>query len=208
MTGLTQTFTDKDNKIVQLQDILTVDDSWELKKRGHANMTILTHAGIQKIADAAGISKNVGYEVLIQPNANNNYQLSINATIKRGDEIVNEIGEVNRSNLTSRGKQNPTNMAQKRAYDRAVLRMLGIRGMLSEDELTDESDDNNMDNLTIDQQKKIAPVITKIINAKTTKQLTDIKYEMQKAKSQYTEEELTQIRKQWKKQFAELTKTF
>jgi hypothetical protein len=208
MEGLKQSFKNIQGDEYVLENILTTEDWWELKKRGAANMVILTHSGIQKIADLAGIEKSVQYDVLIQPHANNNYQLSINATIKQGNEYVNEIGEVNRNNLTGKGKANPTNMAQKSAYDRAVLRMLGIRGMLSEDELSDETDDKKMDNLTIDQQKKIAPVVSKIINAKTVKQLTEIKLMIKNSLNSFTEDELAHLRKQWKKQYAELAKTF
>jgi hypothetical protein len=208
MDGLKQTFKNIQGDEYVLESILTTEDWWELKKRGRPSMTILTHSGIQKIADLAGIDKTVKYEVLIQPHVNNNYQLSINATITRDGETVNEIGEVNRNNLTEKGKHNPTNMAQKRAYDRAVLRMLGIRGMLSEDELTEETDDKKMDNLTIDQQKKIAPIISKIINAKSSKDLTAVRNEIKSSLNTYTEDELNHLRKQWKKQSAELTKSF
>lgn len=206
--GLNQSFTNADSKTVHmLSDVLTESDYWELKKRGSKSL-ILTHSAIQKIADLAGIDKHVKYDVIISPNYQNNYQLSINATIKYGDTLVNEIGEVNRSNLTSRGKHNPTNMAQKRAYDRAVMRALGIRGLLSEEELTSAEDDKDMENLTVDQQKKVAKYVSKVILAKTTKDLAAVKTMIVAAKSELLLDELNYLRKIYKKKLAELSKSF
>lgn len=207
LESLKETFKNKDNNLVELKSVLIEDDVWVLKKRGSESV-ILTHNAIQKIADTAGIDKKVTYQILIQPSYQNNYQLSMEATITKGDEVVNEIGEVNRSNLNARGKNNPTNMAQKRAYDRAVLRMLGLQGLLSENELTEETDDKQMDNLTIDQQKKIAPIVSKILNAKTNAMLTAVQKEIKLTVKSYTEEELTHLRGQYKKQLATITKTF
>lgn len=205
--GLYQTFIDKDKKKVGLADLLSSTDWWEHKK-GKSKVTILTHKGMQKIADRAGISKKVDYQVLISPTAMNNYQLSINATVYRGDEVANELGEVNRASLTGKGKRNPTNMAQKRAYDRAVMRLLGISGVLSEDELVDETDDNQMEHLSIEQQKKIAPIVTKIIKAKTVADLKEVTTIMKASKANYQEDELSYLRKSWNKRNGEINEQF
>jgi len=206
MKGLEQSFKSSTGKVVFLKEVLTKDDWWELKK-GRSKVEILTHSAIQKIADLAGIDRVVAYTILIEPSYTNNYQLSIEAKITRNNECVNEIGEVNRSNLGKRGKNNPTNMAQKRAFDRAVLRLLGIEGMLSEEELAD-ADDTEMDHLTIDQQKKVAPLLSEIILCKSKTELNAFSKKMKTDKSNYTEDEITYLRKLWKKQLSELTSAF
>lgn len=206
--GLDQIFQDKDGKPTKIRDFLKPEDTWELKK-GKSKATIITHDAIKKMADHAGISSNVGYRVMIEPHVNNNYTVVIEATITSNKGTTNELGESNRGNLGNRGRANPVNMAQKRAYDRAVLRHLRIEGLLGEEELPDEEESKKeMDNLTIDEQKAIVPLINEIINAKKISQLTVFKQKMRTKKQAYSEKQLNVLRSLWEKQFAKLQKSF
>lgn len=203
--GLNQKFKMANGKMTTLSKGLTEKDWWISK--GKAKKTILTHAAVQKIADVAGVSKDVQYTVLTQPSAYNNYQYTIQAKICRGKDCVTEIGEANRSNLGSRGRANPANMCQKRAYDRCVFRLLGITGLLSEEELTDnEEDENQMDKLSLEEMKKIAPTVNKILLAKTKDNLRDFNTEMKAKVKEYTDTQLDYLRKLYSKKVAELTK--
>lgn len=198
LNGLEQSFKGSNGNIIQLKDILTDKEWWVLKKRT-SQMTIITHDGVKRIADAAGLSKSPKYSILISPTHENNYTIAMQVEICDNEgKCTNEIGEVNRNNLGSRGRANPVNMAQKRAYDRAVFRHLGITGMLGEDELQDEEEKTDMENLTDEQKKEIVPFINKIWAATEQKALKDVALEIKQ--TALSEEQKAELRKLWSKQ--------
>lgn len=211
--GLLQKFKNKTGKEVTLLSVLVPTDAWEHKGRTFKSL-IIRHDGVKKIADAAGISKDVDYQVLTQPTAYNNYQYTIQARVKRLKHLPNEenaaseIGETNRNNLRSRGKNNPGNMAQKRAYDRAVFRLLGITGILSDEELPDnEEEENDMpQELSHKDRKEIAPLINKLLLAKTEKDLITFNSFMKVEVKKYNPEQLEYLRKLYKKRAGEIKK--
>lgn len=218
LEGLNQTFNTNVGKKVKLDSVLSKNDWWELKSRGNVNY-IITHNGIKKIADIAGISTDVDYSILTQPSHENNYQQTWQVKVR--DESINiigktkvprittEVGEVNRNNLGSRGKNNPANMAQKRAYDRAVLRHLGIVGFLGEDELPDR-DEEKMENLTPEEAKLIVDLLNEIFATKNKKELEVFSKKMLTLKEQniYTEGQLEVLRNAWSNQLIKFNKTF
>lgn len=207
LNGLNQLFKTQDGKKLKLKDILKKDDWWELKNRNKIIM-ILTHDAVKKIADEAGISTNIDYSILTQPSHENNYQQTWQAKISDpGGKITVEIGEVNRNNLGSRGRNNPANMAQKRAYDRAVLRHLGIVGFLGEDELP-EKEEEKMENLTPDDAKQIVALLNQIFAAKDKKELMDFSNKMQELKLSYSELQLEVLRNAWGNQMVKFNKSF
>lgn len=208
LDGLAQSFKDKSKKQVQLKTILKDTDWWILKKRT-SQLTIVSHDGVKKIADAAGIQTNPRYSILISPTHENNYTLAMQVEICDGDgRCTVEIGEVNRNNLGSRGRANPVNMAQKRAYDRAVFRHLGINGLLGEDEIQDVEEEKEMDKINLEEQKQIVPLINKVLNTKTVQELKTLAIEIKKESTKYTSAQVDVLRGLWKKRFAELTKSF
>ena len=165
--GLYQSFmVPGENKMVVLKDLLTEKDWWILKSRKRETL-IVTHDAVKKVADSAKILTDVKYDFKIHPNSSNNYLTVVECTICDGTgRCTTEIGESSRDNLGSRGRQNPVNMAQKRAYDRAVFRHLGITGLLEENELPDEEEQDGMDRLSPDEAKQVAEWVNKIIGAK------------------------------------------
>ena len=202
--GLKQTFKKANGQLTMLSKGLKEGDWWISK--GRAKKTILTHSAVQKIAEVAGMSKDVQYTVLTQPDAYNNYQYTIQARICRGKECVTEIGEANRSNLGNKGRSHPASMAQKRAFDRAVFRMLGISGLLSEEELSDEEEENKMDGLTLEEMKAISKTVNKILLAKTKANLNDFNKDMKSHLAEFNPAQLDYLRKLYSKKVAELTK--
>lgn len=204
--GLQQVVQLADGKFVPLSEILTSKDFWQTK--GKIKRTILTHDCVKKIADMAGVRKEVKYTVLTQPDAYNNYQYTIMAEVcMENGRCATEIGESNRNNLGSKGRSNPANMAQKRAYDRAVLRLLGITGLLSEEELADDEQEETMENLSPEDSKVIAPIINQLLLAKTDAQLSKFNTDMKKRAAELNKEQLDYLRKLYKKQVAQIAKT-
>jgi hypothetical protein len=203
--GLKQSFKKADGTVTTLEKGLSEKDWWISK--GRTKKLILTHSAVQKVADTAGVSKDVQYTILTQPDAYNNYQYTIQAKVCKGKECVTELGEANRSNLGNKGRANPANMAQKRAYDRCVFRLLGISGLLSEEELSDEDEEENkMDGLTIEETKAIAPLINKILLSKTKENMNDFNKEMKVKAKDCNPAQLGYLRKLYSKKVAELTK--
>lgn len=206
--GLHQVVTLSDGKMVELCELVTEKDFWQTG--GRKKMTILTHRFIQKLGDLCGVSKSVVYQVLTQPDAYNNYQYTIQATIcflSQPNVCATEIGEANRSNVGAMGRSNPANMAQKRAYDRAVQRLLGITGLLSEEELSDEENAENMDKLSPEDSKAIAPIINQLLLAKTKEQLNKFNSDMKVKAKTLNQEQLDYLRKLYKKSVAEMANT-
>lgn len=143
------TFLSKDGLVVKVKDVISKDECWFLEREGKH---VLTHKAIQKIAAIAGISKT--YEVsesTIQPDYKNGMEHIVRVTIKclakpkdpnqtygciHSDEnTLTVTGEANRENTSQRGRGYLRKMAEKRAYDIAVLEHLGLYSTIfSEDE--------------------------------------------------------------------------
>ena len=205
--GLKQKFKSSEGKLVTIESCL-IGTEWWISK-GRIKRTILIHDGVKRIADAAGVSKDVQYTILTQPTAYNNYQYTIQARICKDKECVTEIGEANRNNLGGKGRNNPANMCQKRAYDRCVFRLLGITGLLSEEELSDEDEEETkMDGLSHEERKEIAPFLNKLLLAKTNENLNDFNKMMQQRAITLTpilkDTQLSYLRKMYQKKVAEL----
>lgn len=207
LPGIIQTFRGKDGSSLKVQKILEPTDVWKLAKR-NSTALIISHNGVKKIADAAGISSNVEYLILTQPKYDNNYQYLIQAKIcDDTGKCTVELGESNRNNLGSRGKNNPANMAQKRAYDRCVLRHLGIDGMISEDELPDQDEYMN-DTLSPEDMLAIAPLINQILAAKSKPDLIAFNKIMVKESVKYNVEQLEKLRTVYKNKLSSFMTTF
>lgn len=204
--GLEQVFVDKKGDEILLRDFLKKDEWWTLKKKDRISV-ILTHDAVKRIADAAGIKGDVRYEILTQPSYTNNYQYLIQCTISDGLKMTAELGESNRANLGSRGRNNPANMAQKRAYDRAVFRHLGINGLLGEDDL-DEEKEANVKTLTPEEAKAIAPLINELLQVKKKADIDAFNKKMMEQKANFTEDQLNVLRKLRDTKLGELTASF
>jgi hypothetical protein len=205
--GLEQAFVSSDGDDVLLRDFLKEGEWWVLKKKTSVSV-ILTHDAVKRIADRAGIRQDIRYEVLTQPTYQNNYQYLIQCTIcDASGKCTTELGESNRANLGSRGRNNPANMAQKRAYDRAVFRHLGIIGLLGEDDIEEEKE-SNMKTLTPEEAKAIAPLINELLTVKKKSDVDTFNKKMKADKGKYTEDQLAVLRKLRDTKLGELTESF
>lgn len=206
--GLNQTFKGADGKTYKLKSVLGEGDWWETKGRG--KLTLLTHEAVEKIAKIAGLYV-IKYDLLVEPTVYNNMTVVMSPEIrdKDGNMLSPELGEASRDNLGSKGKSYPHAMAQKRAFDRTVLRGLGIRGLLSEDELPqDNKIDHPMENLSLDEQKVIAPLVTQLLLASTKVQLANFNRVMPEKKNELklNDNQLDFVRRLYKKRIGDLEK--
>jgi len=208
LLGLDQYFLSKDRGPILLRDFLIEGDWYELKSRKRI-VHILTHAAVQKISREAGITSTPEYTMMVQPSTTNNYTfvIQIRITDHTGRQTV-DLGESNRNNLGLKGRSNPANMAQKRAFDRAVFNHLGITGLLGEDEIQDEEDTEEMEKLTPEESQVIAPLINELFAAKTKSVLSAFSNKMKKEKDKYSDKQLEVLRGLYKKKLAEGQKSF
>ena len=141
-------FLDKTGKSIKVKDIISAEDCWETKE---GNL-VLSHRAMKKIAAVAGISKSYKVEESsIHPDYKNGMEHIVRVTIRCNtkpadlsyvdacihceENTLTVTGEANRENTSQRGKDYLRKMAEKRAYDIAVLEHLGLHSTLfSEDE--------------------------------------------------------------------------
>lgn len=132
------TFLDKDGKLTKLTNVISQNDCWFVERE---NRHALAHRAIKKIADVAGISKS--YDVEESPNVipsyRNELEHIVRVTIKclakknkKGcvhnslEKTITVTGEANRINTPVLGRGYLRKMAEKRAYDLAVLEHLNL----------------------------------------------------------------------------------
>jgi hypothetical protein len=178
---LNATFLDKEGKQTKVQDVISTEDCWYLSK---AKAWIATHNAIKTIANVAGISKN--YDVIesenIQPDYKNELEHIVRVTIHckakaKGSGCVHSderdltiTGESNRVNTPYKGRGYLRKMAEKRAFDIAVLEHLGLYSSMFSEEESAEFDNKKEKEPDImpgtKEFEEITTVINSILNAK------------------------------------------
>lgn len=134
------TFVNRTGQLMKIADAVTEKECWYVEKE---KRWVLAHKAIQKIAALAGISSNyaVDESPLIQPNYKNELEHIVRVTIKclakpkkgrkgcihnEDENFLTVTGEANKLNTPVRGRGYLRKMAEKRAYDIAVLEHLGL----------------------------------------------------------------------------------
>jgi len=210
-TLIDATFLNISGKKVNVADYITENDCWFLEKE---KRWVLTHNAIKKIADVAGISKtyNVEESPNIIPDIRNELEHIVRVTIKclskkkpatkvfpdacvhSSENTLTITGEANTKNTPSRGRGYLRKMAEKRAYDIAVLEHLGLYTMTFSEE---ESEDFRKDVKKIERQlltpgmkefNLIIPEVNAILDAKTKSDLAKVATKIKKdiKKNKYT----------------------
>lgn len=210
-------FLDKTGKKKNVKDIVTEDECWYLKRE---NKFILTHAAIKKIAFIAGISKN--YDVDESPNIVPTYQnelehvvrVTIHCLAKKGkkvgcvhsdEDILTITGEANRMSAPNRGRNYLRKMAEKRAFDIAVLEHLNLYSSVFSEEEADKFERKKEPDIMPGTKsfEEIVKEINLILNAKDIISLKkiakNIKEEVKKEK--YTEKQLVYLRALYEKEY-------
>lgn len=140
------TFISKDGLPLHIKDVLDEKELWESKNRKGSSF-IISHAGFEKIAQLAGIS--LDYDVkesdTVQPSYKNELEHIVRVTIYRRakhgtvaiDDSFTATGTANRINTSGVGRKYIRLMAEKRGFDIAVKKLLGLSGIYSEAESSD-----------------------------------------------------------------------
>jgi len=213
------TFLDSKGKSIKVSDTICKDDCWFLKR---ANKWVLSHQGIEKLAKIGGIAQTYSVsEPIVQPSYENELEYLFRITIHckallknnkscvHGEMDTQMLGEANKVSAPNRGRGYLAIMAEKRGYDRAVLKHLGLVNVYSEVEADEfEKEDNEQENLKRDEFEAIADDVNKIINSKGVVDLKKILPIMKKKIESYNLKQQEYLRKLFAKQVAKYAKTF
>ena len=220
------TFLDKTGKKTSVTDVIDRDDCWYLPR---ANSWILTHNAIKSIANIAGISKN--YEVVESPNVVPDYKneqehivrVTIHCKAKKGEnegcihsdeKDLTITGESNRINTPNRGRGYLRKMAEKRAFDIAVLEHLNLySSVFSEEESADFEQKKTKEPDLLPGTKEFEDVTTEINAILNTKSLIDLKRISKKIKAgikikKYTDKQVNYLRELYKKEIGKKNSEF
>ena len=226
-------FLDKTGKSVKVSDYVSTQDCWLITD--DTPKWALTHAAIKKIALVAGISKNYDVEESpnVVPSIHNDFEHIVRVTIHcnskmtgksktnkgacvHSDEnILTVTGEANRLNTPNRGKDYLRKMAEKRAYDIAVLEHLELYTFIFSEEESEsfKQKTSTKDVSIMPGSKEFDMIITEInllldtiSKIELTKAVTEIKKNIKLKK--YSESQLQYLRDLYHKKFAEFNKTF
>ncbi len=219
-TGLIDsTFIDKAGKKIKVSDIISKDDCWFLKK---SNTWILTHKAIKKIAYDAGISKN--FEVVestnVLPTYHNELEHVVRVTINclarankgvgcihSDEDTLTVTGEANRISTPNRGRGYLRKMAEKRAFDIAVLEHLDLySSVFSEEEAEKyESKETREPDLMpgTKEFEQVATEINAILNAKSVAFLKRVAKKIKKliSEDKYTDKQIKYLKDLYKQEY-------
>ena len=231
---LNATFLDKEGKLVNVKDIIGTEDCWYLSR---AKAWIATHNAIKTIANIAGISKNYDVEesgnvipdyknelehiirVTIHCKANNptkgKNKKSIDSGCVHSDERSLTItGEANRVNTPNKGRGYLRKMAEKRAFDIAVLEHLGLYSALFSEEESTEFEQNKGKEPDLMPGTQEFETITKeinlILNAKNLSPLKKVGISIRKGikNKEYTDKQIKYLRELYQKEYGKKSKEF
>ena len=218
---INSTFLDKNGKKIKVKDVVNKDDCWFLNK---ANAWILTHQAIKTIARIAGISINYDVEesANIIPNYANELEHIVRVTIHcsaknksttgtgciHSDESKLTItGEANRINTPHRGRGFLRKMAEKRAYDIAVLEHLGLyTTAFSEEEAKDFNNKTEKEPVLMpgsQEFERIVVEINAILNATTLPELKKVGHKIKAGIkiNKYTDIQLKYLRDLYEREY-------
>lgn len=194
------TFLDKNGKITKVSDIVSENDCWFVERE---NRWAMAHRAVKKIADVAGISKT--YDVKesenVTPSFRNELEHIVRVTIhclakkhKKGcvhnelEKSITMTGESNRVNTPVLGRGYLRKMAEKRAYDLAVLEHLNLHTTtFSEEEseamLGRRVDDVQSISIMSTDLELMREDINSILLCNTSQELSDLTQSIEKNKA-------------------------
>ena len=170
------TFLDKTGKVIKLVDVIDKKtDCWLAQDK---KVWILTHAAVEKIAQIAGISLN--FDVSESPNISPTYQNELEHIVRitihchagktpgcmhSNENTFTVTGESNRISVPHRGRGYLRKMAEKRGFDIAVLKHLGLHTMIFSEEEAEEFTHPNArkDTTVLPGSKEFELIVGKLI---------------------------------------------
>lgn len=222
---ITESFLDKDGNATKISDLITKEDCWFLKK---SNAWILTHRAIKTIATAAGISKN--FEVVESTNISPTYQnelehivrVTIHCNAKKqnigcvhsDERDLTVTGESNRVNTPHRGRGYLRKMAEKRAFDIAVLEHLNLySSVFSEEEAKEYEAKEGREPDLLPGTKEFEEIATEINAILNSPEQSDLKKVAKKLKAgikinKYNEKQIKYLKDLYKQEFGKKNNDF
>jgi hypothetical protein len=219
-------FLNKTGKKVKVSNIIKIEDCWFLKNK---NAWIITNKGVKAIAKEAGISKNYTVEesATISPDYRNELEHVVRVTIKcnakkkkgagcvhSDEDTLTVTGEANRVNTPNRGRGFLRKMAEKRAYDIAVLEHLDLySSVFSEEEATDFEQKPKRDVLLMpgtQEFERINVEINALLNSNDAKELKKVGRKIKAGIKQkkYSEKQIEYLRILYRDEMGKKDSTF
>ena len=219
-----KTFLDKTGKRLKLNDIVTQEECWLLRRE---KKWILTHSAIKKIAILAGISPNFKVEESknITPSYSNELEHVVRVTItctaikknKQGcvhgpETELTITGEANRMSTPNRGRGYLRKMAEKRAFDIAVLEHLHLYSSVFSEEEADSFIQKKEPNIMpcTPEFEAIVKELNAILAAKTTVQLKKVAKKIKAGKliNKYSDKQIEYLRTLYANEYGKKNKGF
>lgn len=201
------TFIDASGKSIDVSSVVTEKDCWFVAKE---KRWALSHRAILKIARAAGISRNYDVEEspLVSPNHKNEMEHIVRVTIHCTAKVkgkpkacVHDIenymtvtGEANKVNTPTRGRGYLRKMAEKRAFDIAVLEHLGLYDTtFSEEEsatMAGKAESNNIEISNVDMEH-VSDEVNSLTACDTIEKLNDMTQKIATSADKYNKVQLS-----------------
>lgn len=210
-------FLDQKGETIKVKDIISENETWLLERRNEPSKRILSHSAIQKIAQVSGIASNYVVEESshIIPRPENSMLHVVGVTIKclaikniqtkegcvhdMFENFLTMTGEASKIN-TGRGKEYLRTMAEKRGYDRSVLKHVGMTGVYSEEEAAafeSEETKQKIDVISTDDLEIIAPLVNDILNVKSIEELEKVGTKIAEQKEKLNENQIQFLRERY-----------
>lgn len=218
-------FKNKEGKMTNVKDIIGKDSCWYLNK---ASSWILTHNAIKTIANTAGISKNYKVEESqnIIPDYKNELEhivrvtIECNAKTKEGKCIHSDedkltiTGEANRINTPNKGRGYLRKMAEKRAFDIAVLEHLNLySSVFSEEESAEFEQKSRREPEIMPGTKEFEEIVNEVNAVLNASTISELKKVSRKIKAgikivKYSEKQIKYLRELYQKEYGRKNSEF
>ena len=167
----------KDTTLV-VKDIIGDEGYWDIEKKGKTVATAIKHYKVQELAKLAGVNV-IREEILSLPTLDNRmhtmWKFEVDMELEGGNRspVVIEIGVG-----TADDWAGSEYMARKRAFDRAVLDLLGLYDVYSDieaDQFGDQSDrPTKLEDLPVKERNVLAEIIKRINQSKTVAEIDEV----------------------------------
>ena len=207
----------KKGSVVTVQDIIGEDGSWDIERKGKVVATAIKHWAVQQLATVAGI-KVVDNKILALPTLDNRmhtlweYTVELNVLDENG-EPTSETQQATEIGVgTADDNAGSEYMARKRAFDRAILDVLGLYDVYSDieaDALEDgASKPIKLEDLDMKERTALAGMINGINQSKTVADIMQVGEGIKKelATAELSENAIKVVRTMWQMKKAKLEK--
>lgn len=208
----------KKGSVVTVQDIIGEDGSWDIERpKGKVVATAIKHWAVQQLATVAGI-KVVDNKILALPTLDNRMHTLWEYTVELNvlDENGEPTGETQQATEIGVGTADDNAgseyMARKRAFDRAILDVLGLYDVYSDIEADALEDGANkpvkLEDLDMKERTALASMINGINQSKTVADIMIVGEGIKKelATAELSENAIKVVRTMWQMKKAKLEK--